>query len=132
MRKGPYVYPKGPYPHIVAASGREETLMWAYDRPDGGRGFGFGLEARNQRAVAVGDVADAGAGALAGHLARDAHAGARHGCGERASEREGGAVSWVFPRPWYQDELDWMAAAREGGEQGQGAGALRELLRLYA
>jgi len=27
-------------------------------------------------------------------------------------EREGGAVSWVFPRPWYQDELDWMAAAR--------------------
>jgi len=19
------------------------------------------------------------------------------------------AVSWVFPRPWYQDELDWMA-----------------------
>jgi hypothetical protein len=41
VRKGPYVYPKGPYPHIVAASGREETLMWAYDRPDGGRGFGF-------------------------------------------------------------------------------------------
>jgi len=29
------------------------------------------------------------------------------------SEREGGAVSWVFPRPWYQDELDWMAAARQ-------------------
>ncbi|MBL9019496.1 MAG: hypothetical protein JNL83_35230, partial [Myxococcales bacterium] len=28
------------------------------------------------------------------------------------SEREGAAVSWVFPRPWYQDELDWMAAAR--------------------
>src|ERR1044071_8884221 len=28
------------------------------------------------------------------------------------SERPGGAVSWVFPRPWYQDELDWMAAAR--------------------
>jgi hypothetical protein len=22
-------------------------------------------------------------------------------------------VSWVFPRPWYHDELDWMAAARE-------------------
>ena len=41
VRKGPYVYPRGPYPHIVAASGREETLMWAYDRPDGGRGFGF-------------------------------------------------------------------------------------------
>ena len=32
-----------------------------------------------------------------------------------ASEREGGAVSWVFPRPWYQDELDWMAAARQVG-----------------
>ncbi|MBC7460947.1 MAG: hypothetical protein H7287_06260, partial [Thermoleophilia bacterium] len=29
------------------------------------------------------------------------------------SEREGNAVSWVFPRPWYQDELDWMAAARQ-------------------
>src|SRR5947208_17026939 len=28
-------------------------------------------------------------------------------------ERQGGAVSWVFPRPWYQDELDWMAAARQ-------------------
>ena len=31
------------------------------------------------------------------------------------SEREGGAVSWVFPRPWYQDELDWMAASRRVG-----------------
>ena len=41
VRKGPYVYPRGPYPHIVAASGREETLMWAYERPNGGRGFGF-------------------------------------------------------------------------------------------
>ena len=28
-------------------------------------------------------------------------------------ERGGSAVSWVFPRPWYQDELDWMAAARQ-------------------
>ncbi len=27
------------------------------------------------------------------------------------------SVSWVFPRPWYHDELDWTAAAREGGEQ---------------
>ena len=41
VRKGPYVYPKGPYDHIVKASGREETLMWAYQRPNGGRGFGF-------------------------------------------------------------------------------------------
>jgi hypothetical protein len=41
VRKGPYVYPKGPYEHIVKASGREETLMWAYERPNGGRGFGF-------------------------------------------------------------------------------------------
>jgi hypothetical protein len=41
VRKGPYVYPKGPYDHIVQASGREETLMWAYERPNGGRGFGF-------------------------------------------------------------------------------------------
>jgi hypothetical protein len=41
VRGGPYVYPKGPYPHIVAAKGREETMMWVYDRPGGGRGFGF-------------------------------------------------------------------------------------------
>ena len=41
VRGGPYVYPAGPYPHIVAASGREETLMWTFERPDGGRGFGF-------------------------------------------------------------------------------------------
>jgi hypothetical protein len=41
VRKGPYVYPKGPYEHIVKASGRQETLMWAYERPNGGRGFGF-------------------------------------------------------------------------------------------
>jgi len=31
----------GPYDHIVAASGRDETMMWCTDRPDGGRGFGF-------------------------------------------------------------------------------------------
>src|ERR1043165_6708846 len=33
------------------------------------------------------------------------------------SERQGGAVSWLFPRPWYQDELDWMAAARRAPQQ---------------
>ena len=37
------------------------------------------------------------------------------GVGERTANN----VSWVFPRPWYQDELDWMAAAR------QAAGRLR-------
>jgi hypothetical protein len=41
VRKGPYVAPKGPYPHIVAATGRTEIMMWAYERPGGGRGFGF-------------------------------------------------------------------------------------------
>ena len=41
VRKGSYVYPKGPYEHIVAASGRDETMMWTYERPGGGRGFGF-------------------------------------------------------------------------------------------
>ncbi len=41
VRNGPYVAPKGPYPHIVAASGRNEAMMWAVERPDGGRGFGF-------------------------------------------------------------------------------------------
>ncbi|MBX7208562.1 MAG: ThuA domain-containing protein [Verrucomicrobiaceae bacterium] len=40
-RDGPYVYPKGPYPHIQAAKGRAETMMWTVERADGGRGFGF-------------------------------------------------------------------------------------------
>ena len=41
VRNGPYVYPKGPYPHIQEASGRAETMMWTFERADGGRGFGF-------------------------------------------------------------------------------------------
>ncbi len=40
-RDGPYVHPRGPYEHIQAAKGREEVLMWAVEREDGGRGFGF-------------------------------------------------------------------------------------------
>jgi hypothetical protein len=40
-RDGPYVYPKGPYPHIQAAKGRDEVMMWAVERADGGRGFGY-------------------------------------------------------------------------------------------
>ncbi|MFN0249851.1 MAG: hypothetical protein ACKV2T_23410, partial [Kofleriaceae bacterium] len=34
----------------------------------------------------------------------------------RGNERSTQHVSWVFPRPWYQDELDWMTAAREQSE----------------
>ena len=41
VRAGPYVWPAGPYPHIVAAAGRTEALLWANERSDGGRGFGF-------------------------------------------------------------------------------------------
>ncbi len=41
VRDGPYVYPKGPYPHIEAESGRAEAMLWAVERTDGGRGFGF-------------------------------------------------------------------------------------------
>ena len=41
VRKGPSMSPKGPYPHIVADSGKAETMMWVTERPDGGRGFGF-------------------------------------------------------------------------------------------
>ncbi len=41
VRDGPYVSPRGPYPHIQAAKGRAETMMWAVERPDGGRGVGF-------------------------------------------------------------------------------------------
>lgn len=40
-RDGPYVHPRGPYPHIQANKGREEVMMWAVERKDGGRGFGF-------------------------------------------------------------------------------------------
>jgi hypothetical protein len=40
-RNGPYVHPKGPYPHIIADKGRAETMMWCIERPDGGRSFGF-------------------------------------------------------------------------------------------
>src|SRR5262245_15296093 len=40
-RQGKSSSPRGPYPHIVAASGREEVLAWAVERPDSGRGFGF-------------------------------------------------------------------------------------------
>lgn len=41
VRNGPYVYPKGPYEHIQANAARSEAMMWAVERPDGGRGFGF-------------------------------------------------------------------------------------------
>lgn len=41
VRDGPYVWPRGPYPHIQAAKGRPETMMWVREREDGGRGFGF-------------------------------------------------------------------------------------------
>ncbi len=41
VRDGPYVAPKGPYPHIQAAKGQPEAMMWVIERPDGGRGMGF-------------------------------------------------------------------------------------------
>ncbi len=41
VRDGPYVYPKGPYEHIQADKGKPETMMWAVEREDGGRGVGF-------------------------------------------------------------------------------------------
>ncbi len=41
VRRGPYVYPRGPYDHIIADAGRAETMMWVCEREDGGRGFGF-------------------------------------------------------------------------------------------
>jgi hypothetical protein len=40
-RGGGSTYPRGPKKHIVDAKGRTETLMWAVERPDGGRGVGF-------------------------------------------------------------------------------------------
>jgi type 1 glutamine amidotransferase len=40
-RQGTTSSPRGPYPHVVAATGRPEVVAWAVERPDGGRGFGF-------------------------------------------------------------------------------------------
>jgi len=40
-RQGKTAAPRKALPHIVAASGRDEVLAWAVERPDGGRGFGF-------------------------------------------------------------------------------------------
>jgi type 1 glutamine amidotransferase len=40
-RKGTSSAPRGPYRHIVEASGRDEVLGWAVERAGGGRGFGF-------------------------------------------------------------------------------------------
>lgn len=40
-RSGKTSSPRGPYKHIVEASGRDEILAWAADRPNGGRAFGF-------------------------------------------------------------------------------------------
>ncbi|MCY3021487.1 MAG: ThuA domain-containing protein [Planctomycetota bacterium] len=41
VRDGPYVWPKGPYPHIQADKGKDEYMMWCVEREDGGRGFGW-------------------------------------------------------------------------------------------
>lgn len=41
VRDGPYVAPQGPYEHIQAGKGQDEIMMWAVERPDGGRGVGF-------------------------------------------------------------------------------------------
>jgi hypothetical protein len=41
VRDGPYVSPRGPYPHIIADKGRAETMMWVMERANGGRSFGF-------------------------------------------------------------------------------------------
>jgi type 1 glutamine amidotransferase len=40
-RSGKTSSPRGPYKHIVDASGRDEILGWATERPNGGRSFGF-------------------------------------------------------------------------------------------
>jgi hypothetical protein len=38
---------------------------------------------------------------------------------EGMPERPTTQTSWLFPRPWYQDELDWMAAARQASADQQ-------------
>lgn len=41
VRDGPYVSPRGPFPHVVADSGKAETMMWLVERANGSRGLGF-------------------------------------------------------------------------------------------
>lgn len=40
-RSGKTAKPAGPRPHILEARGREEIVAWAFERPIGGRAFGF-------------------------------------------------------------------------------------------
>lgn len=40
VRNGPYVWPSGPYPHIQADQGRDETMMWVSETGSR-RAFGF-------------------------------------------------------------------------------------------
>jgi type 1 glutamine amidotransferase len=40
-RQGRSASPRGPFPRIVNAAGREEVLMWAVENPGANRGFGF-------------------------------------------------------------------------------------------
>ncbi|HYG75660.1 MAG TPA: ThuA domain-containing protein [Planctomycetota bacterium] len=40
-RSGKTSWPRGPRKIITDASGQKESVMWAIERPDGGRGFGF-------------------------------------------------------------------------------------------
>ncbi|HEX4455491.1 MAG TPA: hypothetical protein VH143_31745 [Kofleriaceae bacterium] len=42
---------------------------------------------------------------------------------EGMPERPTTQTSWLFPRPWYQDELDWMAAARQASESTGSSGS---------
>jgi trimeric autotransporter adhesin len=37
----------------------------------------------------------------------------------QAGERSVDNVSWLFPRPWFQDELDWLSASRAGQTAGE-------------
>jgi len=41
VRDGPYVWPSGPYAHIVANKGRVETMMWVVDNAGANRGYGY-------------------------------------------------------------------------------------------
>lgn len=41
VRNAPGGDSRTPYEHILADSGRAETLLWAVERPDAGRSFGF-------------------------------------------------------------------------------------------
>ncbi|MEZ4368335.1 MAG: hypothetical protein R2939_18960 [Kofleriaceae bacterium] len=93
------------------ATAERHASRWTPDRPSG-------ASARTLRSLAFVDrrVTPWIAGLEQSRGMRMLGGYARGGFGERAIA----PVSWLMPRPWFQDELDWMAASRAPVDAGGG------------